>query len=264
MVSVAVIGDGLLARTIGDELMARNAEFAAFGHEQMDVGLPDTLDVLGAYDVTINTAAYHRFDECEENPLYAHVVNCDGADNVAQVSKKCIYISDALVFTDGPYAEVLPGHEPPSIYGKTKLMGEINTLKRGGIVVRVSALYGHHASHKGTQFPDMVVGGYDALRVPDDQRFAPTYAPDAATRIVDIALDPYATGIYHCANSGSASWHSFAVGIAEAAHHKRTIIPTYPKDPLYPPNSVLRSTKLPPLRHWRFALLEWAEMQIGR
>ena len=53
----------------------------------------------------------------------------------------------------------------------------------------------------------------------------------------------------------------FAIGIAEAAHHKRTIIPTYPKDPLYPPNSVLRSTKLPPLRHWRFALLEWAEMR---
>lgn len=248
--------------TLVDELLDRNIDAEVWPHEVCDIGKPESLAGLSEYDVVINTAAFHRLQECEDEPHTAWVVNRDGAENVAKVAKKLIHVSTDYVFPgDGPYDEVLPGSAPPSIYGQTKLMGEIKVLGAGGIVVRVSGLYGHHESHKGVQFPDLVVGSYDALHVPDDQRFSPTYAPDAARRIVDLALDPYATGIYHAAGQGSCTWADFANNICEAARHKRTIAPTYMADPLRPKNSVLYSKKLPPMRHWRFALMEWAEVR---
>ena len=246
--------------TLVDEFLTRNLDVDVYTHEHCDVGIPSTLEPLADYDVVVNTAAYHKINECEDWPLKARVINADGASNVAAVAKRTLYISTDYAFgNDGPHEEVLSGSVPPSVYGQTKALGELKTLERGGVVVRVAGLYGHHESHKGVQFPDMVVGSYDTLHVPDDQRFSPTYAPDAAKRIVDIALDPYAEGIYHATGQGSATWCNFAIEICEVARHKRMIAPTYKADPLRPKNSVLRSTRLPPLRHWRFALMEWAE-----
>src|SRR5690606_6168199 len=125
-----------------------------------------------------------------------------------------VYISTDYVFNDGgPHDEVMPGSTPRSVYGRSKLAGELATLEHDGIVVRVSALYGHHRSHKGPSFPEMVTTGFEPLRLPDDQRFSPTYAPDAAERIAELAValghacgpaEPcpieVPQGIYHAAN----------------------------------------------------------------
>ena len=261
---VAILGDGLVARSVA-EAIADKAEVTVFGHGDLDVTAPVTLAVLDDYDVAVNTVAFHRFDACEADPAQAQRVNTLGARYVAE-TLPTIYISTDYVFNDdGPHDEVLPGERPRSVYGQTKLGGELETLEAGGIVVRIAAPFGHYQSHKGPTLPERVlhtIGG--TLRLPTDQTFTPTYMPDAAQRIVALAL--YAEGlrhdsrrIYHATNAGSATWAQLGQATLEVAAFKPCKIEGFAaKDPKRPRNSALRSTILPPIRHWRIALEEWA------
>lgn len=274
--NIVVLGDGLLGRTIFDILCQREKELMGSGYGTMlshaDFDIRDGSAIVRALkphkpDVVINTVALHSLAACEADPRLAFDVNALGAARVARLVPT-VYISTDYVFNDGgPHDEVMPGQRPRSAYGRSKFGGELDTLEQGGIIVRVAGLFGHHKSHKGPTFPETVLGSFAPVRFPNDQRFSPTYAPDAAERIVHLALrlagywsdDPndggvYPSGVYHAANSGSTTWAEFAENIAEVARFKRTITGYAAKDPLRPTNSALRSTRLPPLRHWRPAL----------
>lgn len=270
MTRVAILGDGLLGRTLFDYLAPRERglgeppSFAMFGHSDFDIRDQESILVAIKWlrpDVIINTVALHSLARCQDDPNLAFDINARGAGRVAHLAPT-VYVSTDYVFTDkGPHEEVMPGERPPSIYGRSKFAGELETLESDGIVVRVAGLYGHYQSHKGPTFPEQVLSGYDTMRLPDDQIFSPTYAPDAAERIVDLALalaDRDAHGIYHAANDGWTTWAQFAEHILIAANHKRHVIPFKAKDPLRPTNSALKSKRLPPLRHWRIALSAWA------
>jgi len=270
--NLVVLGDGLLARSIKD--VAPDA--ILLGHDQVEVTSYDSLArALEPHkpDVLINTVAYHNLAKCEDEPMMARVINEIAAGRVASLAPT-VYISTDFVFNDdGPHDESLPGERPRSVYGQTKLGGELATLEHGGIVVRVSALFGHHESHKGPSLPDRVTTGFEPLKLPTDQKFSPTYAPDAAARIYDLALDLVAfttmtpaddedvdppEGIYHAANRGSTTWYEFATHVAEVTRHKRVITGFVAHDRLRPTNSVLKSTRLPQLDHWAMRLNEWA------
>lgn len=249
---VAVIGNGLLGTTLG----LRHG-YTVLTHDDIEVRDPASVRrALDGFDIAINTAAYHRLLDCERNPDTARDINEIGARNVASVVTT-IYISTDYVFNCcGPHDEAIPGDRPRSVYGRTKLAGELATLERGGTVVRVSALYGHHPSHKGPTFPEMIVSSFDSIALPHDQRFAPTYAPDAADRIAEVIGQE---GIFHAANAGSTTWAEFGEQICEVLPWRRLILPVAAKDKLRPGNSVIRSVN--PMRHWRLALGEWADVR---
>lgn len=249
---VAILGSGLMARSIADV-----ADFYLFPHSAIEITDPASVDkALRGFDVAINTVAHHPLGKCEQNPAQAHAVNADGAANVGRVTRQ-IYISTDYVFCDGPVDEVMPGEQPRNVYGQSKLAGEVRTLEHGGTVVRIAAVFGHYDSHKGPSFTDRVLSGRDPLKLPNDQRFSPTYAPDAAQRIVALALDSSKVGVYHATNAGSTTWAEFAQNIVEETGIARKVTGYAAHDPLRPKNSVLRSRLLPPLRHWRAALTEW-------
>lgn len=277
---VAIVGDGLLGRTLIERLEGFDAiEPVMLGHKDIEVANPESVKrALDGFDVAINTVAFHKLQGCEDDPTLARLVNADGARNVASVVPT-FYVSTDYVFNDGgPHDESLPGEDPRSVYGKTKLAGEIATLEHGGIVVRVSGLFGHYRSHKGPSFPEMVSSSFDTLRVPADQRFSPTYAPDAAEQIAGLVLryvsqpndvpplTAYAAkmrvgGIYHAANAGTTSWAEFAEQICEVLPWRRHVEAIRSRDPIRPRNSSIKSTRLPALRHWRFALDAWADVR---
>lgn len=270
---LVVLGDGLLARSIKDAY----PDAILLGHDAFEITSMDSLvAALKPHkpDVIVNTVALHHLTRCEHEPMMAQVINAIGAGRVASLAPT-IYVSTDYVFNDkGPHDESVPGERPRSVYGQTKMAGELATLEQGGIVVRVSALFGHHQSHKGPSFPDMVTSSFDPLKLPLDQRFSPTYAPDAAERIVDLAhaLPESHTrmpmtgvearrmthGIYHAANAGTTTWFEFATRIVEVTRHKRTITGYAAHDRLRPSSSGLRSTRLPALPHWIDALDRWA------
>lgn len=259
---ILILGDGLVARSIKEVQGCDCADMA--GHDSFEITDPDSVTaMLDRYepDVVINTVAFHRLLECEKYPNRAFAVNAHGAGYVARAGIPTVYVSTDYVFENGPEEEVLPGNTPASIYGRSKLGGEIATMEHGGIVVRISGVFGHHASHKGPTFPETVLAGEGLLRLPSDQEFSPTYAPHAAAVLLSLAMNhamgAQEGGIYHLANEGWTTWAGFAADICAATGKDRIIEPFKAKDPIRPKNSVLLNTRLPKAPHYKQALEQW-------
>ncbi len=93
---VAVIGStGQLGQ---DLVQTLGGEAVGFGHQDLDV--TDGVGVVAAIeslrpDWVINTAAYHRVDDCETNPALAFAVNTLGAQNVARAAS---HVGAGVVF----------------------------------------------------------------------------------------------------------------------------------------------------------------------
>lgn len=179
-------------------------------------------------EVIINCAAYTLVDKAEEESELVFKVNAQGAANLADAAVAAgallIHISTDFVF-DGqkstPYTE-LDETNPLSIYGKSKLKGEEEILKRAcdSIIIRTSWLYGAH----GKNFVKTIVRlarEREVLKVVNDQFGSPTWTGDLAGVLVKIAELKKAGGvrggIYNFSNAGAISWYDFAVVILEDA-----------------------------------------------
>ena len=209
----------------------------------------------------INTAAYTAVDKAESEPEKAHLINSIGPENLAKVCKEydtiLLHISTDFIF-DGtsktPYLESdLPN--PKSVYGQTKLEGEIaiqNTWEKH-FIIRTSWVY----SQFGTNFMKTMLrlaSERDSLSVVSDQIGTPTNAVDLAECLLTIisfdfrllTFDRY--GIYNYSNEGVCSWYDFAAAIFHQKEIKIDLkpIPTsaYPTPAKRPAYSVLDKKKI--------------------
>jgi dTDP-4-dehydrorhamnose reductase len=171
-------------------------------------------------DWVVNTAAYHRTDECEDHPEEAFLVNATAvwrlASACAEAGARMVHFSTDYVF-DGrksaPYTEVDPPR-PLSVYGASKLAGE--TLARialpDGLVIRTSGMFGVTGSReKGGNFIDRIVArarGGETLKIVADVRFSPTYAEDLAVSVFRL-MQTDARGTFHIVNQGETTWVNF-------------------------------------------------------
>ena len=95
----------------GTDLMKKfgtEYEVVGFDHNDLEVSDFKSLSVLKEHylDVIVNTAAFHKTDQCEEEPTKAFLVNTLGARNVALISKE-IGVKPKL-------AGILVGNDPAS------------------------------------------------------------------------------------------------------------------------------------------------------
>jgi dTDP-4-dehydrorhamnose reductase len=172
--------------------------------------------------VVINAAAYTDVDGCETNKELAMQVNAEGVAHLAMISKeiggKLVQVSTDYVF-DGskgsPYLED-DRQNPLSVYGESKLGGEMNTwFNDNHLVVRTQWLYGH----AGKNFVETMLklaSERDELSVVDDQIGSPTWTYDLALAIKAL-VEKDCRGTYHAANSGFVSWNGFAKEIFRLA-----------------------------------------------
>ena len=124
-------------------------------------------------DVVINTAAFHKVDECEERPWEAVQTNTLGTLNVARVCRELgahlIHLSTDYVFSGDaiqPYREDDIA-EPVNVYGASKLAGERAAMECWSktAIVRTSGLFGvAGASGKGGNLRRCYVLGEGAGR----------------------------------------------------------------------------------------------------
>jgi len=238
-VKVALIG----ARgQLGTDLVqAMNGwDVVAWSHREVEVcDFSATRDALttAAPDVVINTAAFHRVDECEAQAEKALQVNALAVRNLARICEdlRCalLHVSTDYVFGGEqrvPYAETdLP--VPLNAYGVSKLAGElfVRRLCRRHFVVRSCGLYGvAGASGKGGNFVETMVRLSKegrAIRVVDDQVLTPTYTKDLAEKIVEL-LRAERYGLYHITNAGSCSWYEFTKEIFRILEVNPDLAPT--------------------------------------
>jgi dTDP-4-dehydrorhamnose reductase len=227
-------------------------------------------------DVVINATAYNKVDAAESELEAAFAVNAAAVLSLALAAKRAaalfVHVSSDYVF-DGtqsrPYVED-DSPRPINAYGRSKRAGEMMVEAVGApvLLVRTSGVFGPGGSRaKGGSFVDRILERAKtgaALRVVDDQRFAPTYAPDLAVALVGL-IAAGATGTFHVANEGACSWYDLAVAALELADVRSTVhrissaeLAAPARRPAY---SVLSSARYAertgaPVRPWRAALAE--------
>jgi len=230
-------------------------------------------------DLILNTAAYHRVDECEEFPAKAYEVNALAVRQLAQWARAhgaiLVYFSTDYVF-DGclrrPYTEADPP-APLSAYAVSKLAGEyfIRAIHDRHVIIRTCGLYGiAGSSGKGGNFVEtmlrLATEGKE-IRVVDDQVLTPTSAKELARKVRQL-VETGAYGLYHMTNNGACSWYEFAAAIFELSGLTPRLEPTTSaafgaraNRPAYSvlDNANLRSLGLDDLRDWRDALKEYLE-----
>jgi dTDP-4-dehydrorhamnose reductase len=177
-------------------------------------------------DWVINTAAFHKVDECEKDSQKAWKINAHGAKNVATVARdlgmRSIFISSDYVYSGDKgtsYSEREPV-SPVNAYGHSKAGGEAVTLAASekNLVVRIASVFGAAGSSgKGGNFVETIINkakAGDPLSVVDDIEMSPTYTVDAAQKILEL-LDRDQGGIFNATNAGSTTWFGFAQEILE-------------------------------------------------
>lgn len=194
--------------------------------------LESVLKVIGQIKpkVVINCAAYTDVDGCETNVTTAVAVNGEGVAHLAiacrEVGALLVQISTDYIF-DGskgsPYLEDEQPH-PLSIYGESKLAGEMNAaFCPDYLIVRTQWLYGIH----GKNFVETMLklgNEKTELTVVNDQIGSPTWTVDLAKAIIAL-VDSGKRGIYHAANSGYCSWNDFAKAIFDESAMNITVKP---------------------------------------
>lgn len=252
-------------------------EVYGFGREELDITDIEQCDQIVhdiKPDVIIHCAAYTAVDLAETDMDKAYLVNANGTRNIAltaeKVGAKVCYISTDYVF-DGsnttPYTEY-DQPNPRSVYGKTKLDGElyIQTICTDYYIVRTSWVFGLH----GNNFVKTMLKlaqDRNVIQVVQDQYGSPTYTLDLSYFLLDlIGTNKY--GVYHVTNSGSCSWYEFATAIFEESN-KFTRVEScstsdFPRPAPRPQYSVLdnmsiRTNGFTELRHWREALIDFLQ-----
>lgn len=220
--------------------------------------------------IIINCAAYTAVDKAEDEIELAKKINEDGPRNLALSGTKIIHISTDYVFDGNNYKPYLPQDKtnPISVYGRTKLAGELAVLENAkiAIIVRTAWLYSAHGNNFVKTMRRLGVEK-ESLNVVADQIGSPTFAGDLAQAIVDILpqMNEANKGIYHYTNEGVCSWYDFAVKIMELSglNCKVNPIPSsaYPTKATRPFYSVLSKEKIKnvfniEIPHWKEGLVK--------
>jgi dTDP-4-dehydrorhamnose reductase len=194
----------------------------------LDITDPDVVAravTAAAPALVVNCAAFNDVDAAEDHPADALAVNAFAVRSLARAAEQAgatlVHYSTDFVF-DGtatePYTEDT-APSPLSVYATSKLLGEWFALDAPrAYVLRVESLFGSPAGWAGRRGTlDKMIEGLEAEReVPvfTDRVVSPSYVDDVAAATRHLVDGDAPRGLYHCVNSGMATWHEVA---AEAA-----------------------------------------------
>ncbi len=262
---------------VGGELqriLSKFGETIATNRNELDLSDPDQIRNTVRHfrpELIVNAGAYTAVDKAESDPETARAVNGIAPEILAEEARTAgavlIHYSTDYVYSGEtrakPYLET-DSTDPASVYGKTKLEGDLAIEESGvpHLIFRTSWIYGR----EGKNFLRTILqlaGEQEELRVVDDQIGTPTWCrsiADATGTIVEQLLKrgdssfsetvAEVSGVYHMTCGGRTSWHGFARSILDLAdpipQSQLVGIPTkdYPTPACRPAYSVLSNTKL--------------------
>jgi dTDP-4-dehydrorhamnose reductase len=244
MMRIVVTGaQGQLGAALVHEFRAAH-DVSALGHADLDV--TDDAAVAAAMkalrpDAIINAAAYNDVDAAEDHPLAALDLNAFAVRALARAAERCgaalIHYSTDFVFS-GTAAEPMTETDRPnprSVYAASKLLGEwfAADVDRH-YVLRVESLFGQAP---GGPAPKGSIGAMitrlragEEVRAYDDRTVSPTYVCDAARATRTLIERAAAPGLYHCVNSGSATWLELAAELARQLGVAGRLVPVRMQD----------------------------------
>ena len=274
------LGTDLAKALSGHELLAPP-------RQSLDLLQPDRVgQVLRSErpQVVINTAAFHRVDDCESRVSTAFHVNAEAVRNLAlaarEIEAALVHYSTDYVF-DGAAGRPFREDDlalPLNVYGASKLAGEhlVASVWERHFLIRTSGLYGHAGSSgKGGNFVETMIRkalAKESIRVVDDQRLTPTSTRELA-RATAALIETSHYGLFHVTSKGNCTWYEFAGAIFRLLGLEPDLTPTtsdaFAAAARRPAYSVLANHHLDELgmddlKHWRDALREYLSDRIRR
>lgn len=255
------------SRSMGDDVVAAD-------RSTLDITDADAVhSLLAAHrpDAVINAAAYTAVDACEADADGAEAVNATAVATLRSASDAVgahlVQVSTDYVFDgtlDRPYVET-DAPNPQSVYGRTKLAGEV-AAGAAASVARTSWVCGEHGNNM-VKLVLRLAAGDAPMRFVSDQRGCPTFTADLAPALRTLAVERR-PGVFHLTNAGAVSWFEFVEEILLAAGDDparvspiETVDLDPPRPAPRPANSVLENAAWQaaghlPLRHHREPLAE--------
>lgn len=278
MRSAVVLGGktGLLGQALSLALSRQGWIVNAPGRDELNLfERPAVEEYLVRTKATVlfNTVAYTKVDQAEDEPAEASRLNRQLplilGKAVQNTGVPLVHYSTDFVFNGKKTTPYGPGDQPApgSVYGQTKLQGERELLALdlpNLLIIRTSWLFGPCKTNFVTRILELAATRPE-LSVVHDQIGSPSYTPDLAAGSLAL-LDKGATGIFHLANAGQASWCELATEAVRGADLACRIKPIpsseYPQKACRPAYSVLdlgaftAATGIAP-RPWLQALREF-------
>lgn len=239
--TVLVVG---AAGQLGQAMVARlGAEHAVTAWARADLDLTQHRQVRDrildlAPSIVINCSGYNNVDQAEQDQEMALNVNGFAVGTIARAAAELdavfVQYSSDFVFSGtatAPYTES-DRPEPQSVYAQSKLLGEWMAADAPKhYVLRVESLFG---GPKRRSSIDRIAGAVSAGEVVPvfvDRVVSPSYVSDVVEASVHLLRTRPASGVYHCVNTGHATWFEVGREIARVLGRPETSLkPVYVRD----------------------------------
>ena len=242
--------------------LQRRCDLIAIGRDKVDFTSPSNLATIldsQKADIIINAAAYTDVERAEEHEQIATLVNGTTPALLANEASvrgiPFIHISTDYVFDGNGDHNWRPSDNPnpQNAYGRSKLKGEIEIAKTGGVfaILRTSWIF----SSVGKNFVTTILElntNKTQIEVISDQVGGPTAASDIAHTLLKMANAFHKgdgqSGIYHFAGEPNVSWADFARTIISQVNGNLNVVDVltseYPTKVIRPHNSRMDCSKL--------------------
>jgi len=258
-------------------------EIITLDRSQLDLSdLNATREVVRSIhpNLIINAAAYTAVDQAESDEAMAFRINAVAPGILAEEAKRLgaalIHYSTDYVYDGAKSTAWLEtdATEPLSVYGRSKLAGEIAIAAVGvpHLILRTSWVYGLHGKNFLLTMLRLAQSRPE-LSIVYDQIGAPTWSVTIAQatasiikKFPDLTKVDHLTGIYHLCSGGQTSWYDFAEKIfshsliQQKPQLHRITTADYPTLAVRPKNSVMNTDKFEQtfaqLPSWQEALAE--------
>jgi len=225
---VVVTGAGGLLAAAVIRAFSPSHDVVALERRDLDVTDAAAVDRTIAWvrpDIVINCAAYNDVDGAQDDPVRALSNNAIAVHFQARAAERAgamlVHYGSDFVF-DGraarPYTE---GDEPNPAgnYASAKLLGDYFALGHSrAYVLRVESLFGEPGPGGTRQgsLGTIVKRIRDGEPVPAfvDRTVSPSYTTDVAAATLQLVTATAPFGLYHCVNSGQATWAAIATEAA--------------------------------------------------
>jgi dTDP-4-dehydrorhamnose reductase len=224
---VLLIGaGGQLARAI-ERRLTGHCRLTTVSRAVLDITKPSMVDTVTTAlrpDVIVNCASYNDVDGAERNAAHALEVNGIGVDAVAVAAARCqavlVHYSTDFVFDPDVDPGPLPESasvRPRSVYAQSKLLGEILARRvERRYILRVESLFGGPRPKSSLdRIASTLVGG-GTVNAFADRTVSPSYVVDIADATARLLASAVPHGLYHCVNSGAATWLEVVRTLAQA------------------------------------------------
>jgi dTDP-4-dehydrorhamnose reductase len=216
---------GQVGHALQQDLPALGAVIAL---TRQDVDFEDPESLRGVMrrhspDIVVNAAAYTAVDKAESERDRAERINSDAprilAEEAHALGACLVHYSTDYVFDGTKTAPYVESDEPnpQSVYGRTKLAGEVAVRQRcaRSLVFRTSWVFSEHG-HNFLKTILRLARERDRLQIVADQVGAPTSAAEISRVTLHVLKTVHAAapaspwGVYHVAAAGETSWFGYA------------------------------------------------------